>query len=309
MCLSYHVVGACPPSCMRVADHRKHVAKETAQFVTYLAPELRASKRRPPEEARTLCRKHRVWAAPDRRLHILRCQSIHHSNGPNSLQFGNALLCILQYLHCADTRCGPIYIAKVDITDAFMRIQLYVLHIPMLGALLPSYPGETPLVAFPMILPMGWVESPHLFVPLLRPSLTQKPSLLHRLEHLIDSHPTPILTIQDKIGVSTSLPAPTVCSCGPFQAPLNVVKVYMDDFILLSQLSLVERVTTHRVIFKCIDSVIQPLTPGDNPRQKEPNSVKTLAQGDAHWSQRKAVLGWLIDTKARTIELLPHHRA
>jgi hypothetical protein len=41
---------------------------------------------------------------------------------PDSLQFGYAFLRILQCLHRADTRRGPIYIAKIDVADAFMRI-------------------------------------------------------------------------------------------------------------------------------------------------------------------------------------------
>jgi hypothetical protein len=50
---------------------------------------------------------------------------------PDSLQFGHAFLRILQYLHRADTRRGPIYLAKVDIADAFMRVWLCVHHIPI----------------------------------------------------------------------------------------------------------------------------------------------------------------------------------
>jgi hypothetical protein len=239
-------------------------------------------------------------------------------SAPDSLQFGHALLRILQYLHRADTRQGPIYIAKVDIADAFMPVHLHVPHIPILAALLPSYPGETPLVAFPMILPMGWVESTQYMCAVtetiadttnqcLRKGFS--PSLTHRLETLANSQPMPILTMHKEAADLTSLPAPNVHSRGPFQAPLNVVEVYMNDFILISHLPKAERAATRRVLFECIDAVIRPLLPGDNPQRKEPNSVKKLAQGDAHWSQQKRVLGWLIDTKACTIELLPHRRA
>jgi hypothetical protein len=44
MCLSYHVVGFCPPGCSQVVDHRKHTAQETAQLVTYLDPALKGLK-------------------------------------------------------------------------------------------------------------------------------------------------------------------------------------------------------------------------------------------------------------------------
>jgi hypothetical protein len=78
----------------------------------------------------------------------------------DSMQFGNALPRLFQALQRADTRRGPTYLAKVDIADAFMRIPLLAAHIAQLAAILPSYPGETPLVAFPLILPMGWVKNP-----------------------------------------------------------------------------------------------------------------------------------------------------
>jgi hypothetical protein len=83
----------------------------------------------------------------------------------------------------------------------------------------------------------------------------------------------------------------------------------MDGFILLSQLPRAERLNTRCTFFECIDSVIRPQSSADIPKQKEPNSVKKLAQGDAHWSQRKSILGWIINTKARTIELPPHRYA
>jgi hypothetical protein len=236
---------------------------------------------------------------------------------PNSLQFGHAFLRILQYLHHADTRRGPIYLAKVNIADAFMHVWLYAHHIPILAAILPAYPGETPLVVFPMILPMGWVESPQYMYAVTKTIADTANRRLrdsyqslvpHRLDKLADSRPSPTVSIPDETRDHTSLPAPKVRSRGPFQVPLNVVEVYMDDFILLSQLSPSERVATRQVLFECIDTVIQPLSPDNNPKRKEPNSVKKLLQGDAHWSQWKEVLGWLIDTKAKTIELPPHRR-
>jgi hypothetical protein len=45
----------------------------------------------------------------------------------------------------------------------------------------------------------------------------------------------------------------------------------------------------------------------DNEHRKEPASTKKLLQGDAHWSTRKLVLGWIIDTLLMTLEL-PQHR-
>jgi hypothetical protein len=236
---------------------------------------------------------------------------------PDSLQFGYAFLRILQHLYRADTRRGPIYIAKIDVADAFMRIPLFVPHIPMLAAILPVYPGETPLVAFPMILPMGWIESPQYLCSVTETIADVANNLLaqglhsgtpHRLDALADTAPAAGPIEPEPAPDATSLPTPTVRSRGPLQAPLNCVEVYMDDFILLSQQSRDQRVSARRTLFECIDSVLRPLSPGDNPRRKEPNLTKKLAQGDAHWSCKKVVLGWLIDTQARTISLPQHRR-
>jgi hypothetical protein len=56
---------------------------------------------------------------------------------------------------------GTIWLAKTDVTDAFMRVWISPPTLPTLGAVLPSYPNEEPIIAFPMILPMGWIDSPN----------------------------------------------------------------------------------------------------------------------------------------------------
>ena len=80
---------------------------------------------------------------------------------PDSLQFGHALTRYLEQLHRADTRHGPVYMSKTDIADAFMQIWLDLYSIPTLAALLPTHAEESPLVALPLVLPMGWVHSPN----------------------------------------------------------------------------------------------------------------------------------------------------
>jgi hypothetical protein len=74
------------------------------------------------------------------------------SVAPDSMLFGTALTRFLQHLERADTRRGPIYLSKTDVADAFMRVWIALGSIPILGAILPTYPGEEAIVAFPMIL-------------------------------------------------------------------------------------------------------------------------------------------------------------
>jgi hypothetical protein len=97
-----------------------------------------------------------------------------------------------------------------------------------------------------------------------------------------------------------------VRSQGPLQKPLDLVEVYMDDFVELSQSPPQKRDAARNTLFECIDAVLRPLVTTDNPRRKEPNSVKKLMKDDACWATRKIVLGWILDTVRRTIELPPH---
>ena len=85
------------------------------------------------------------------------------SLAPTSMQFGRAFDRFLHRLHHADSRRGPTFLMKLDLADAFMRVPLQLHSIPTLGALLPRHPNEPPLIAFPLVLPMGWVDSPPFF--------------------------------------------------------------------------------------------------------------------------------------------------
>jgi hypothetical protein len=196
-----------------------------------------------------------------------------------------------------------------------MRIPLIAPHIAILGALLPSYPGEEQLVAFPLILPMGWIKSPQ-YLCAVTETIADMANVLfgqgqlatgtHRLDDLADSHPHIASSFAAGPAIA-SMPPPTVRSQGPLQRRTNLVDVYMDDFILLSQLPKIQCQASRRTVFECNDSVLRPLSHSDNPRRKEPNSTKKLAQEDAAWATRKVILGWSFDTINRTIEL-PCHR-
>ena len=52
---------------------------------------------------------------------------------------------------------------KVDIADGFYRVGLAPEDVPSLGVCLPPGPDGKTLVEFPLVLPMGWVESPPQF--------------------------------------------------------------------------------------------------------------------------------------------------
>ena len=77
----------------------------------------------------------------------------------DALQFGQALHRLLSKILQVDPRFGPVYISKVDIANGFYRIWLLPRDIPKLGILFPTASGQPTLIAFPLTLPMGWVES------------------------------------------------------------------------------------------------------------------------------------------------------
>jgi hypothetical protein len=80
-----------------------------------------------------------------------------------AMQFGKALERILRKIVEADPVHGPVYLLKVDIADGFYRIWLNENYILSLAVSLPALHGEVPLLALPLVLPMGWTESPPYF--------------------------------------------------------------------------------------------------------------------------------------------------
>jgi hypothetical protein len=79
------------------------------------------------------------------------------------MQFGHALDCIFREILLANPCLGLVALMKLNISDGFYCIALNVDDIPKLGVNFPSPPGHKPLIAFPLILPMGWKNSPPIF--------------------------------------------------------------------------------------------------------------------------------------------------
>ena len=80
-----------------------------------------------------------------------------------AMQFGHALDRILREILLSNPEHGPVHLIKVDISDGFYRVDLNIDDIPKLGLIFPTEHGEEPLVAFPLVLPMGWKNSPPIF--------------------------------------------------------------------------------------------------------------------------------------------------
>ena len=231
-----------------------------------------------------------------------------------AMQFGRAFQHVLSNIVNADLRYGPVYPSKIDITEGFYRVWLQADDIPKLGVVLPTLPGLPPLIAFPLALPMDWVESPPFFSVLtetacdlanarLRDRSNGSDSTAHRLESVAATPPPEIPTAAPHVTQSTTKPAGT---CPSGRLPVAEVDVYVDDFLLMAQTENRRRAVL-RTTLEAIDSVFRPLCASDPEHRKEPASVKKMLKGDAAWATRKRILGWDLDTEASTLHL-PAHR-
>jgi hypothetical protein len=80
-----------------------------------------------------------------------------------AMQFGWLLKHILWEILFANPAHGPVQMIKLDISDGFYQIGLNIDNIPKLGVVFPTLPGDKPLIAFPLVLPMEWTNSPPIF--------------------------------------------------------------------------------------------------------------------------------------------------
>ncbi|KAI2489281.1 hypothetical protein MHU86_25315 [Fragilaria crotonensis] len=241
-----------------------------------------------------------------------------------AMQFGRALQRVMTTIVHADCgRYGPVYLAKIDIADGFYRVWLQVADIPKLGVALPTALDCPPLVAFPLALPMGWVESPPYFTALTETAcdlanaaLRRRPAPLqlttaHRLEAVANTPPTDApdasscFSTRRKGGDNTHV-SPATLHHGHHRLPVGAVDVYVDDFLLMAQ-TRAQQLRVMRATLTGIDDVFRPLESTDPVHRKEPASVKKMLQGDAYWSTKKRILGWDVDTAAETLHL-PAHR-
>jgi hypothetical protein len=233
---------------------------------------------------------------------------------PEAMQFGRALQRVLTNVVHADPKFGPCKLAKIDIADGFYRMWVRMSDILKLGVILPCSQGGVPLVAFPLALPMGWVESPPYFTimtetacDLANVAVAQGlPGKPHRLEgeaaSLPDSLP-PASWPDDWAATQIAFD-----NHGASRGPLAIADVYVDDFLLVAQTKR-QQTRLLRLTLDAIDQVLRPLSASDPIYRKEPTSVKKLRQGDAHWSTQKTILGWDVDTVAGTLQLPPHRVA
>lgn len=250
-----------------------------------------------------------------------------------SMQFGLALDRILREILLANPEFGPVNLMKVDLSDGFYRIGLNTGDIPKLGVAFPTEPGEEPLVAFPLVLPMGWRNNPPIVSTatetiadltnqrLLDPTPSQPHPLDERAEQVTPE--SPLLSpspdnsssnhkdalvnsiAPNNLPSAVSIPPTRDPSLPTKPKPLSYIDVFVDDFLGLAQEYSNSR-RVRRILMHAIDDVFRPLDSKDSPFRRQPTSLKKLEKGDCSWSTIKIILGWIIDTVNMTIQLPPH---
>ena len=141
-----------------------------------------------------------------------------------AMQFGRTLERLLFRIRHANPRYGPVYMNKIDISDGFYRVALAAASSPKLAIVLPTRPGEPTLLAIPLSLPMGWIESPPAFcavtetiADLANWRLPRRYAPLHRLDQFADTPPPVEEAEVPPHDVDTSGPC-AQGPCAPFKA-------------------------------------------------------------------------------------------
>ena len=232
--------------------------------------------------------------------------------GPKeAMQFGRALERILYKVRHSNPRYGPVYVGKVDLADGFYRVWLSMGAIPKLAVALPVFDGEEPMVALPLVLPMGWMESvPYFCTPTetVADIANSKPSNVHQPPHPLEmlANTLPPERADTKPPIASSPPYPPVLR--PYQKPTRFTDIFIDDYLLGVQGGSTARLQHLRRLLHSIDEVFRPVDELDSSIRNHVPSVKKLLKGDAYLDTVKIVLGWLLDTLKGTIELPPHRK-
>jgi hypothetical protein len=163
--------------------------------------------------------------------------------GPKeAMQFGRVLERIL-YKIGIPTHAMAVYIGKVDLANGFYQVWLSMGAIPKLAVALPVYKGEAPMVALPLTLPMGWMDSvPYFCSPtetvadIANSKLTSVHQLPQPLEKLANTLPPdradttpPTLNphVHDSSLIDTNPPV-----LRPYQKPTRFYDIFIDDYIM-----------------------------------------------------------------------------
>ena len=229
-----------------------------------------------------------------------------------SMQFGHALDRIIREVVFSNPKYGPVHLIKVDISDGYYRVDLRPEDVAKLAVVFPTTANEEPLVAFPLVLPMGWKNSPPIFCAATETIADVANKRLHQ-KCPVPTHPLSTLaSLSDEHSQQSTTPHITGTPPNPdpylchAKDRLKYIDVFVDDFLGCGQGSKQQLNHLRSTLLHAIDDVFRPLKPNEG-RRAEPVSIKKLRKGDCSWSTCKMILGWMLNTIDMTITL-PEHR-
>ena len=162
------------------------------------------------------------------------------------MQYGKALERYLRHILLADPRYGPIYMLKCDLADGYYRLGLIIKDIPKLAVVFPSTQHQNPLLALPLVLPMGWKNSGPAFYAATK-TVTNMANA--DVQNNVPQQPHPLDTLAQTMDYNTK---PKTTTSSPHQKPQNFppinqifhcptpkrvayINIFVDDFIALVQ--------------------------------------------------------------------------
>ena len=81
-----------------------------------------------------------------------------------AIQFGGAFRRLIHNIVTADPAFGPVFLSKIDMSDAYMRVWVRPEDVLKLAFVVPPHADDTEtLIGFHLSLPMGYVESAQYF--------------------------------------------------------------------------------------------------------------------------------------------------
>ena len=229
-----------------------------------------------------------------------------------SMQFGRTNERLQQTILWTNPRNGKCYAYKVDISDGFYRVPLTPSASLRLGVVLPPLTGTEPLIAFPLVLPMGWAESPPFFCEFTETAcdLTNRDFHLRRRypEHPLESRAGQAdyqPHVDHGEDGDPGPPSPSHLRLWD-PAPTAAMDVYVDDFCGIGQDHPSYPIAhQRRALLHNIDKVFRPNDTEDHAQRKQPISVSKLDKGDAAFSTIKRCLGWDYCIRSKTLRRTP----
>ena len=174
---------------------------------------------------------------------------------------------------------------KCDLADGYYRLGLVVRDIPRLAVAFPSSQHGEPLIALPLVLPMGWRNSGPAFCAATETvadmanrdignNIVHPPHHLDALASAMDHDAKPILATSSPSKLHHATPSRNPLLHRPSPKRAAYVNIFVDDFIALVQGCPNQLSRVRRSLFHNIDLVFRPVDGANDEHRRQPISIK-----------------------------------